>query len=102
VEWIQLAQDKCRRRNLVNTVMNLRGSGATELVHKIPPFDHMLSQITQVQATFLKVVLMLPIHLLYGFSLETCSCRWGETVYEMRPRTDVLSFMKVYQFVQSY
>jgi hypothetical protein len=31
VEWIQLVQDRDRWRSLVNT-MNLRGSGATELV----------------------------------------------------------------------
>jgi hypothetical protein len=32
VDWIQLAQDRNRWRDLVKTVMNLRGSGATELV----------------------------------------------------------------------
>jgi hypothetical protein len=31
VQWIQLAKDTDRWRALVNTVMNLRGSGATDL-----------------------------------------------------------------------
>jgi hypothetical protein len=35
VDWIQLAQDRNRWRALVNTVMNLRGSGATELVSSV-------------------------------------------------------------------
>jgi hypothetical protein len=35
VEWIQLTQDRDRWRSLVNTMMNLRDSGATELVFNI-------------------------------------------------------------------
>jgi hypothetical protein len=31
VQWIQLAKDTDRWRALVNTLMNLRGSGATDL-----------------------------------------------------------------------
>jgi hypothetical protein len=32
LEWIQLAQDRVRRRAVVNAVVKTSGSGATELV----------------------------------------------------------------------
>jgi hypothetical protein len=38
MEWIHLAQDRDHQQDVVNAVMNLSGSGTTELVNKFKKY----------------------------------------------------------------
>jgi hypothetical protein len=74
VEWIHLVQDRDHWRAVVNVVMNLQGSCATELVSRdilhlyiMKPVDSL--QCSQEAATLPTSIQMKPIHKLSSYTL---------------------------------